>query len=232
MLSLKQSASDLIGLLFPNLCNACGTPLVQSEHLVCTKCLYDLPFTDDHLHRENRAAKQLWGRLSLNAAMAMLYFRKGAKIQNLIHNLKYNNKTEIGILLGELLGDKLKLSPLYESIDLIIPVPLHKKKLSQRGYNQSAYIAQGVSKKMAIPFSEQYLIRCVNTSSQTRKNRYNRYENMQHVFKVNHAQDILNKHILIIDDVITTGATLEACAHELLLSGASHISIAALAYAE
>lgn len=232
MLALKRWGYDLIGLLFPNPCNACGTPLYYSEYLICTKCLYDLPFTDYHIHAENRVAKQLWGRLELNAAMAMLYFRKGAKVQNLIHNLKYNAKTEIGIFLGSKLGERLNMSSLYEDIDLIIPVPLHHKKLRKRGYNQSSFIAMGISSVMEIPFSENDLIRSAETESQTKKSRYNRYENMQDVFKVADPKLLSGKHILLVDDVITTGATLEACANELIKNGAAKVSIAALAYAE
>jgi ComF family protein len=229
---LKQWTSDLVGLLFPNLCNACGLSLFQNENTICTKCLYDLPFTDYHLHQENRVAKQLWGRLPLNAAMAMLYFRKGAKVQNLIHNLKYNNRTEVGVFLGNLLGSRLKKSESYQDVDLIIPVPLHHKKLRQRGYNQSTYIAEGVAEKMEISFTEKVLIRKLATDSQTKKSRYNRYENMKEVFGIANHDQIQNKHILLIDDVITTGATLEACANQLLNNGAAKVSIAALAFAE
>lgn len=166
---LQQWGSDLIGLLFPNLCNACGVSLFQSEHLICTKCLYDLPYTDYHIHQENRVAKQLWGRLPITAAMAMLYFRKGTKVQNLVHNLKYNHKTEVGILLGKLLGDRLIDSPIYQKADVIIPVPLHKKKLQIRGYNQSLFIAEGMSEKMNIPLDEKVLIRNTSTEIQTKK---------------------------------------------------------------
>lgn len=228
----RRWASDLIGLLFPNLCNACGTPLFQNENLICTKCLYDLPFTDYHIHAENRVAKQLWGRLPFNAAMAMLYFRKGTKVQNLIHNLKYNGKTDIGILLGSLLGERLISSPLYQNIDVIIPVPLHQKKFQVRGYNQSTFIAEGLSAKLNVSFNEHILIRTISTESQTKKSRYNRYENMKSVFQIQNPEVVTGKHILLIDDVITTGATLEACANALLENGASKVSIAALAFAE
>jgi ComF family protein len=232
MLSLKQWSLDLIGLLFPNLCNACGVTLFEQENLICTKCLYDLPFTDYHLHAEIRVAKQLWGRLPLHGAMAMLYFRKATKVQNLVHHLKYKGKTELGVVLGELLGNRLKTGTNYSDIDLIIPVPLHQQKFRKRGYNQSSYIAEGVSSAMAIPSCEDTLIRCVATDSQTKKSRYTRYENMKSVFKVSNASNIINKHVLLIDDVITTGATLEACANELLEQGAAKVSIAALAFAE
>ncbi|MGN7990552.1 ComF family protein [Pedobacter sp. 22226] len=232
MLQVKQWCDDLFGLLFPNLCNACGVSLYQSEHLICTKCLYDLPFTDYHQHAENRVAKQLWGRVPLHAAMAMLYFRKGAKVQNLIHNLKYNGRTDVGVLLGNMLGEKLKMSLLYKDVDLIIPVPLHRKKYKHRGYNQCTFIAEGIAERMETGFSEENLVRNNATESQTKKSRYNRYENMQNVFEVHDQAYIAGKHILLVDDVITTGATLEACANELLNSGAAKVSIAALAFAE
>lgn len=232
MLQVKQWCNDLIGLLFPNLCNACGVALYHSEHLICTKCRYDLPFTDYHQHAENRVAKQLWGRVPLNAAMAMLYFRKAAKVQNLIHNLKYSGRTDVGVLLGNILGERLKTSAIYQNVDLIIPVPLHHKKYKQRGYNQCTFIAEGIADEMDIEFNEEILVRNTATESQTKKNRYNRYENMQHVFNINNPPYIIGKHILLVDDVITTGATLEACANELLKNGASKVSIAALAFAE
>ncbi|MGQ7853113.1 ComF family protein [Pedobacter sp. WC2501] len=232
MLLVKQWTSDLFGLLFPNLCNACGTALFRHEKLICLKCLYDLPFTDYHQYADNRVAKQLWGRLPLNAAMAMLYFRKGAKVQNLIHNLKYNGRTDVGVLLGNMLGERLKTATLYQDIDLVIPVPLHRKKYKSRGYNQSTFIAGGIAAQMGIGISEDHLIRKNATESQTKKSRYIRYENMRDVFKVNSPEDIIGKHVLLVDDVITTGATLEACANVLLAIGAIKVSIAALAFAE
>ncbi|MGF1926251.1 MAG: ComF family protein, partial [Bacteroidia bacterium] len=128
MQQLQQLANDLIGLLFPNNCNACSLPLHPSEKVVCAHCLYDLPFTDFHLYHDNRVAKQLWNRLPFNAAMAMLYFKKNTKTQNLIHNLKYKGQTEVGHKLGNLLGERLVNSDLYQGIDYIIPVPLHPKK--------------------------------------------------------------------------------------------------------
>ena len=232
MITAKRWLDDLIGLLFPHLCNACGNPLVHSENQICIKCLYDLPFTDYHIHAENRVARQLWGRVPLHAAMAMLYFKKGAKVQNLIHNLKYNSKTEVGIILGKLLGERLKSSPIYQDVDLIIPVPLHRKKIRLRGYNQCTFIAEGISQTMNISFTENALLRNVATESQTKKGRYTRYENMLEVFSISNPKDILNKHVLLIDDVITTGATLEACANILLTNGAAKVSIAAIAFAD
>ncbi|NTE05573.1 ComF family protein [Agrobacterium tumefaciens] len=232
MLRISRWGSDLLGLLFPNLCNACGASLFNGEKLICTKCLFDLPFTDYHLYQENKVMKQLWGRVPLNAAMALLYFRKGAKAQRLIHSLKYNGKTDVGILLGSMIGERLKLSSLYSDIDFIVPVPLHHQKLRSRGYNQSSFIAEGIAQTINIPFKEEILIRTVSTESQTRKNRFSRYENMKAVFKVPETDQITGKHILLVDDVVTTGATLESCANTLLENGALKVSIAAIAFAE
>lgn len=234
MFALKRYTNDLINLLFPELCNGCGKLLYHGEKDICTKCLYDLPYTDFHLYEDNPVAKQLWGRLPVNAAMAMLYFKKGAKVQNLIHGLKYDGKTEIGIPLGKLLANKLSKSEFYTDVDLIVPVPLHQKKLRTRGYNQSEYIATGLAEELEVSLSTKHLLRNKATESQTKKARYTRYENMQDVFSVNEkkAHELADKHILLVDDVVTTGATLEACGNTLLKHGIKKLSIAAIAFAE
>lgn len=232
MFALKRYTEDLINLLFPELCNGCGKLLYHGEKDICTKCLYDLPYTDFHLYKENPVAKQLWGRLPINAAMAMLYFKKGTKVQNLMHSLKYNSKTDVGITLGELMAKRLKESEFYQNIDVIIPVPLHQKKLRLRGYNQSEYIATGLAQELDIPFSSKNLLRKKSTESQTKKARYTRFENMQDVFEIKNVNELKDKHVLLIDDVVTTGATLEACGNTLLNIGIEKLSIAAIAFAE
>ena len=232
MFTINRLASDVVALLFPELCNACGTHLYYGEKEICIKCLRDLPFTDFHLHEENRVAKQLWGRLPDTNAMAMLYFRKGTKVQNLMHSLKYKGKTAVGVKLGNLLGEKLQLSKDYKDIDLIIPVPLHYSKERLRGYNQSKTIADGIAETLNKTVSIQHLIRSKSTETQTKKTRYTRYENMQSVFDVKHTEELQNLHVLLVDDVITTGATLEACGNALLNSGIKKLSIAAVAFAE
>lgn len=232
MFALKRYTEDLINLLFPELCNGCGKLLYHGEKDICTKCLYDLPYTDFHLYEDNLVAKQLWGRLPVSAAMAMLYFKKGTKVQNLVHGLKYDGKTEVGVTLGKLLAKKLAKSEFYADIDLVIPVPLHQKKLRLRGYNQSEYIATGLAEELGIAVSTKHLLRDKSTESQTKKARYTRYENMQDVFSVIKAEELEEKHILLVDDVITTGATLEACGNMLLKHGIKKLSIAAVAFAE
>ncbi len=232
MLQIKLLANNVVGLLFPVLCNGCGKHLYEGENEICTKCLFDLPYTDYHLYSANRVAKQLWGRLNCSAAMAMLYFKKGTKVQNLIHSLKYKDQIAVGVTLGNLLGERLKLSDHYSTIDLIIPVPLHPKKERTRGYNQSKFIADGVAEVLKAPVSNLHLLRKLSTSSQTKKSRYSRYENMQEVFQISNAEELKNLHILLVDDVITTGATLEACGNTLLTTNLAKLSIAAVAFAE
>ncbi len=232
MQHLQRLAYDVVGLLFPNLCNGCGLSLYGGEKAICNHCLYDLHHTDFHLHKENRVAKQLWSRLPFEAAMAMLYFKKGTRIQNLIHNLKYNGRPEVGHILGNLVGEKLKASEFYKSIDYIVPVPLHPKKERIRGYNQSLCIAEGISETLGVPIFQNQLIRKKITETQTRKSRFIRYENMLSVFDVFEPEQLQHKHVLLVDDVITTGATLEACGNALIKSGVEKLSIACVAFAE
>ena len=229
---LQRLASDVVALLFPNLCNGCGLSLFPGEKAICTYCLYDLPYTDFHSNPHNRVAKQLWSRLPFEAAMAMLYFKKGTKIQNLIHNLKYNGKTEVGHQLGNLLGEKLLLSEHYKAIDYIIPVPLHPKKERTRGYNQSLYIAEGIAEVLGASVRKNLLIRKKITDTQTRKSRFIRYENMLSVFELFKAEQLQHKHVLLVDDVVTTGATIEACGHALHTGGIKKLSIACIAFTQ
>jgi ComF family protein len=232
MIAVQRIATDLISLLFPELCNACGSNLLKEEKEICIKCLFDLPYTDYHLYPDNRVAKQLWGRLPCNAATAMLYFKKGTKVQNLIHSLKYKGKAEVGVKLGNLLGERLKRSEYFKDVDVIIPVPLHPKKEKLRGYNQSEHIAIGVAAALGIKVNTSHLLRTKITDTQTKKSRYIRFENMHTVFSVSEHKQLENLHVLLIDDVITTGATLEACGNALLAVGIKKLSIAALAFAE
>jgi len=229
---IQQITYDFFHLLFPECCNACGTQLFYGEKSVCIKCLYDLPYTDFHLYPDNPAAKLFWGRIQCHEVMALLYFKKGTKAQNLIHHLKYKGQTDVGFMLGRMIGEKLLSTGSYQKTDLIIPVPLHRKKENSRGYNQSKCIADGVARVLQLPVVTGLLTRQKNTVTQTKKSRYNRFENMQSVFEIRQPCALENQHVLLIDDVITTGATLEACGKILLDSGLKNLSIAAAAYAE
>lgn len=224
--------NDFFGLFFPELCAACGRNLFNGERQICTHCIYNFPRTGFHNDPENRMAKQFWGRIAFVQAFAFLYFRKGSKIQNLMHQLKYNKMPEAGKRAGELFGYELKKSEKFIVPDLIIPVPLHFSRIRKRGYNQSEYIAAGISLVLNLPVCNTHLIRIENTETQTRKSRFSRYENLRNAFKVNNPDVLINKHILLVDDVMTTGSTLEACSIQLLQIDGLKISIGTIAYAE
>ncbi|BAU56147.1 ComF family protein [Mucilaginibacter gotjawali] len=224
--------ADFVSLLFPELCAACGDSLVANEHLICTSCRITLPYTNFHLLPDNIVAQQFWGKIKLEGAFALFYFAKGGKVQNLMHRFKYKGQKEIGNLLGEIAGAQLIKNDIYKNVDHIIPVPLHKKRLSQRGYNQSACFAEGLAKQLNTTVMEHNLIRPAATETQTRKSRFDRYQNMKEVFYVLNPEELKNKHILLVDDVITTGSTLEACGAQLLRIEGLKLSIATIAYAE
>ncbi|MFI5137835.1 MAG: ComF family protein [Sphingobacteriales bacterium] len=224
--------ADFVSLLFPELCAACRESLVANEHLICTGCLFNLPFTNFHLQADNIVAQQFWGKLPLEGAYALLYFTKGGKTQNLMHQFKYKGMRQIGNLLGNIAGEQLTKNEIFKTADLIVPVPLHKKRMIQRGYNQSACFAEGLSEKINAAVEDNNLVREVATETQTHKSRFARFENMKEVFNVKHPEKLANKHILLVDDVITTGSTLEACGAELLKIPGLRLSIATIAYAE
>nr|WP_199078355.1 ComF family protein [Pedobacter sp. ASV19] len=230
MWSIINLFHDLAGLLFPRLCSSCSRPLLQAERVICLKCGYDLPYTDFHLFVDNPLARQFWGRVPIHGATALLYFNKGGKTQKMIHNLKYGQQTEIGLFLGRKMAERLLCTEYYQDIDLIIPVPLHPRKMRKRGYNQSQFLAEGIAEILGIQINNKTLIRKTATQSQTKKDRYTRFQNLQHVFKVVNKNAIQGKHILLVDDVVTTGATLESCAAELQKHDVKRLSIAAAAY--
>lgn len=232
MILLKKILRDLIALLFPSLCCGCGTYLYEGEQELCTRCMYQLPYTDDHLYPKNKTARQFWGRLPCHAAMSLLYFKKGTKTQNLIHHLKYKGRRELGVKLGNMIGEKLQLSPDYSGIDVIVPVPLHPHRERIRGYNQSTCIAEGIAAVLNLPVNTKVLLRRNATKSQTKKGRYERFENMKAVFSVADSVVLKGMHVLLVDDVMTTGATLEACGIALHTCNISRLSIATVAHAE
>lgn len=221
---------DLFRLLFPELCRACGRVLYWAEVEICTLCLYQLPYTDHHLYADNKTARKLWGRIPFHAAMSLLHFKKAGAVQQLVHQLKYRNQQNLGVKLGRMLGERLSTAVLYQEIDCIIPVPLHRKKEKSRGYNQSLCIAEGIARELNIPILKDALIRTKASSSQTQKGRYKRYENMKDVFEVRQGERLIGLHVLLVDDVITTGATIESCAIALQQHKPGKLSIAALAF--
>ncbi len=216
-------------LFFPNNCAACSRNLLKNEHLICLKCLEKLPYTNNHLVKENEMEKILWGRISIESAYALLYFLKKSKTQSILHQLKYKGNKEIGVLMGNLLGEKLQSIQIKDKIDLILPLPIHPLKALKRGYNQSDFFAQGLSESLHIDWDDKAIIKSIHTESQTKKNRYNRWQNVEETFEVTKSEFLKNKHILLVDDVLTTGSTLEACGQKLLKIEGVKISIATIA---
>ena len=232
-MKLQQTyLADFVSLLFPQLCAACGETLLGGEELICTECRFSLPYTNFHLHADNIVAQQFWGRIKLEAAYALFYFIKGGKVQNLVHGLKYKGMKEIGALLGEMAGAQLVKNEVFKSVDVVVPVPLHKKRLKQRGYNQAEWFAKGMAAQLNAPLETGNLVRPAATETQTHKSRFERYGNMQEVFTVQYPEQLAGKHILLVDDVVTTGSTLEACAMQLLKIDGVRVSVAAIGYAE
>lgn len=222
---------DLLNLIWPSLCASCGNRLFKNEDTVCTTCLTQLPRTNFHLWGENDFHQLFWGRVPVMYATAFFYFQKENQFRKLIHKLKYQKQPEIGIVLGRELGYEIKNSVLNE-IDIIIPVPLHPKKQHIRGYNQSEMIATGLGQSMKKPVDRRSLVRNTHTATQTRKGRYERWENVKSIFTVKNPAAIQNRHILVVDDVVTTGSTLESCVAELLSQGAKAVSLATLGFAK
>jgi ComF family protein len=228
-MKLKPILADFIALFFPNYCFGCHDGLIHGEDILCTACVAELPRLDYFGNDDNPITNRFVGRLPIKHGWALLKFQKAGIVQNLLHELKYNNHPEVGVKLGKILGNSLLQIGLGSDIDLIVPVPLHKNRLRVRGYNQSAMIAKGISEVLNIPYDDTTMIRISPTKTQTKKSKIDRWENVSQVFQVAKPDVIAGKRILLADDVITTGATLEACAQKLLTAGAIEISIGCLA---
>jgi ComF family protein len=227
----SEHLNDFISLFYPNLCSSCGQSLGRGEEVICTYCHYYLPKTNFHLERNNAIEKHFWGRSEINRASSQFYFQKGSRIQHLIHQLKYRGKTEIGVKLGKMYGTELRESSDYDNVDAILPVPLHKSKEMQRGYNQVDLFCNGLSISMDVPWLKNILYRTRATETQTHKTRFERWQNVGTVFQIHDASKLEGKHVLLTDDVITTGSTLEACANAILSITGTTVSIATIAYA-
>ncbi len=232
MLAPNTVLEDFISLFFPHYCLACSGPLVKGEDLLCTTCLINLPKTNYHVFRESPIKNKLMGRLPLKHGWAFLKFRKSGIVQHLLHQLKYNNHPEVGVRLGQLFGRELLQVGFDKEFDLILPVPLHSSRMRQRGYNQSSMLAAGLSTAMNIQWDESISVRVQSTVTQTHKSKADRWENVKDVFAVNALTDLKGKRILLVDDVITTGATLEACGQHLVSCGCNELSVACLAEAQ
>jgi ComF family protein len=230
-MSLKSIISGVVHLFYPHVCTGCSDDVPGSANLLCLRCINDLPHTNYAMHANNPVENIFWGRVPLIAAHSEFYFEKEELVQRLIHQLKYKGNIEIGFYLGELMGNHLLQSNRFSGIDALVPLPLYPDKERKRGYNQAAIICNGMSSVMNIPVITGNIVRQRYTATQTRKHRTERWENVEGSFAVNNVSQLKGKHVLLVDDVITTGATLEACAGVLLNIENIKISIATLAMA-
>ncbi len=221
----------LTELLFPRLCAVCGDKLIEQERWICLHCLHHIPRTNFHLTEENPVAQLFYGRVQIEQATSFFYFSKGSKYQNLVHDLKYKGMKELGEEMGKQFGIDLLKSPEFSSVDLICPVPLHPKKERKRGYNQSWWIASGIAQLLNKPISADNLKRSIFTETQTKKTRFERWQNVEGIFELTNPEAFNGMHILLVDDVVTTGSTLEACAQAIQSKSSARISIATLAKA-
>ncbi|MEO8533110.1 MAG: phosphoribosyltransferase family protein [Flavobacterium sp.] len=221
----------LIDLFFPKVCAGCHTVLMTYETVVCTKCRHEMPLTQYHLDTNNEAVKKFYGKIEIQHASAFLYFNKKGIVQELIHNLKYKAHEEIGTLLGNWYVEDLKKLKLEIPFDLIIPVPLHKRKFKERGYNQVATFGKALAKGLNITYDDSVLYRKIYSKTQSKKSLLGRSENIENIFDAIVSEENQHKHFLIVDDVLTTGATLEACSRALLKIPGAKISIVCMAIA-
>lgn len=223
--------NHIINLFYPQVCASCGDLLMQGEETICLSCRYLLPKTGYENDIHNPLAKSFWGQIDFHAVTAEFFFSKTGKVQHLLHQLKYQGNRDAGFFLGQQIGESIKDAELFQDIDYLVPIPLHPKKEFLRGFNQSFVIAQGVEDITKIPIVKDGLVRSVFTSTQTKKTRDERWANVKDIFVVKDDKIFENKHILLIDDVLTTGATLMAAANKLLEISGAKVSAATAACA-
>lgn len=225
---MLQSFLDLI---FPRVCVGCRQPLQLNEDQICTDCRFELPLTNSHIHIDQQLVHKFAGKVNLKHSLSYLKFIKGGKVQKMMHELKYKGNQNIGELLGRWYGVDLRENGFSDEFDLILPVPLHKKRLIIRGYNQSDSFAKGLAESLKIEWRSDILKRGIETETQIKKSRIERYRNMQDVFFVDKSEGLSGRKIVVVDDTLTTGATLESCVLTLNNIGVTDISIIAIASA-
>ena len=228
--TLSTYSKDLLHLFFPHHCTGCGSDLVEGSQMLCLQCLSKLPETNFFATTGNPVEKTFYGRLDIQSAGAAFYFTKDSLVQHLITELKYSDNPDIGMYLGKLTAFQIQKAERFNSLDCIIPIPLNDKKLHKRGYNQAALIAEGLSSVLNIPVITNAVSRKLFTETQTKKDRINRWQSMQDVFEVSNFSLLENKHVLLVDDIITTGATIEACGRVMLQVPNLKLSIATVAW--
>jgi ComF family protein len=221
----------LLNLFFPPVCSGCNSFLITNEKVICTRCRHHIPLTNHHLTLNNEIFKKFYGRVPLEYASAFLYFHKKGIVQELIHKLKYKGHEDIGAVLGNWYAADLKDMTILKTADIMIPVPLHKRKFRERGYNQVTTFGLALSKELGISYNDSLLFRTTYSKTQSKKNRLDRSEGIDTFFDIQFNDKHHDKHYLLVDDVITTGATLEACSRALLKIPGARVSIVCMAMA-
>ena len=226
----KEIKESVLHLVFPHVCEGCGSDGLDENNMLCLRCMSALPETAFHLHSNNPIEKLFWGRLPVTHATAQYYYTKESMVQRIMHAFKYRGNKELGLYLGNLMGRQLKESNRYLNIDALVPLPLFPSKERARGFNQSAVLCEGIAMQLLKPVWKDVLIRTSFTETQTKKNRIDRWKNMEGRFELINKEKLEGKHILLVDDIITTGATLEACGRKLLTANNIQLSIATLCF--
>ncbi len=223
--------NDFLALIYPRNCVACSNSLYKHEEQICNYCYLNLPKTNFHKGHQNPVASLFYGRVNLEFASAFYLFQKKGSIQKVLHAIKYKNNKDLAVLVGQWYAEDLKEHELIKQVEAVIPVPLHVKKLQQRGYNQSEEFANGLAKGFDASVNTTVLKRKEFTSTQTKKSKYERWENVEDKFDLNNPDELKHKHVILVDDVITTGATIEACCQTLQQIEGIKISVLCIAYA-
>lgn len=229
---LKESLGSFVSLFFPHCCVVCGSLLAKGEQCICTACNIRLPRTDYHLEKENPVEQMFWGKMEVERGTSFFFYKKGSDFRKILHLLKYGGRKDIGEAMGRYVACELSLSDFFQGIDVIVPVPLHEKKQRMRGYNQSECIAHGISLVTHIPMDAHSVSRTQNTATQTQKSTFDRWENVDSVFVLRDPDAFVGKHVLIVDDVLTTGATIASCASAFNGVDGVRVSVLTLAKAE
>jgi len=227
---IRNYLNAFLHLLYPQICFGCGTDQVENAMPLCPKCILDLPFTDFFSIDENPVEKIFWGRVPVQSAGALLFFTKDSLVQTLMTQLKYHHNKRVGILFGKLMGEAIAAEKKFEQIDLLVPIPILYSKMNNRGYNQSQVIAMGIQQVWNRPIVDDVLIKRSWSNSQTKKDRKARLQQVPDLFFLQNPACIKDKHLLLVDDVLTTGATLEAAIETLMAGSPASVSIAVAAY--
>ncbi|MEO9894324.1 ComF family protein [Aurantibacter sp.] len=226
---LSNIVNDISSILVPRVCFGCNTHLLGGEHLICTSCRNDLPLTDYTFNVENTVDRIFYGRINVKKANSFLFFTENGIVQQLLHHLKYKNQEIVGDFIGEWFGNTIKTNGFIDAIDYVVPVPLHRKKLQRRGYNQVTRFAKHLATNLNAEFRDDILLKTSNSKTQTKKGRLGRWFENKSLYTLSNSMDLANKNVLLVDDIITTGATIELCAKALQKSKNINIYVASMA---